>query len=215
MDEETVRRAAADDPVYHILMAKVVSGDRQDSKFQEIQCLRPFCGVRERLAVNEGLLTYIYDQGNTRLFIPDSLRNCIASTLHAGHQRLVSMVRRARQAVYWPGMKGDLQHHRATCKSCDIHSPSLSAEPMVLTPPPDYPFQHTVVDMFQWEGHTYMACVERLTGWLEVAHFPNSGTSSKIQTQLRRYFARCGAHEQISTDGGTNSASAEMENYKN
>lgn len=51
-----MRRAAADDPVYHMLVAKVTSGDWQETRSLEISCLRPFYGTRERLAVNEGLL---------------------------------------------------------------------------------------------------------------------------------------------------------------
>lgn len=106
--------------------------------------------------MNEGLLTYAYNQGITCLVIPDSLKNHIASNLYVDHQGLDSMLRVIRQATYWPDMEGDLQHHRATCKISDNHSLSLPAESMILTPPQGYPFQHTVVKMFQWEGHTYM-----------------------------------------------------------
>ncbi|KAK8372279.1 hypothetical protein O3P69_017362 [Scylla paramamosain] len=64
-----------------------------------------------------------------------------------------------------------------------------------------------------WEGHTYMAYADRLTGWLEVAHFPNGASSYKIQTQLRKYFSRYGAPEHMSMDGGTNLTSAEMDTF--
>ncbi|KAK8390096.1 hypothetical protein O3P69_012967 [Scylla paramamosain] len=65
----------------------------------------------------------------------------------------------------------------------------------------------------QWEGHTYMAYADWLTGWLEVAHFPNGASSYKIQTQLRKYFSRYGAPEHMSMDGGTNLTSAEMDTF--
>ena len=213
MDEETVRRAAADDPVYQLLVAKVLAGDWHPQKAQEIACLRQFYNVRDRLAVANGLLTYTFDQGCVRLLIPDNLRQQVAASLHAGHQGLDSMLRRARHSVYWPGMEGDLQSYRSGCSSCDVHSPSLPAEAMELTPPPDYPFQSTVVDMFQLDGHMYMAYADRLTGWLEVAHFPNGTSSSKLKSQLRRYFARWGAPEQVSMDGGTNLVSDEMTTF--
>lgn len=216
MDKETVRKAAADGPVYQMLLAKVTSGEWEDSKSREIFCLHPFYSVRDRLAVSEGLLTYTYDQGYVHLVIPEGLRSRVASNLPVGHQGLDSMLRKARQTVYWPGMEGDIQHCRVLCESCDVHSPSLPQETMELTPSLDYPFQHTVIGMFQREGHTYMAYADRLTGWLEVPHLPNGATSNKIQARLRRYFTRCGAPEQMSTDGGTNLVSADMEDfYKN
>ncbi|XP_076055162.1 uncharacterized protein LOC143033556 [Oratosquilla oratoria] len=67
--------------------------------------------------------------------------------------------------------------------------------------------------MFQHEGNTYMAYADRLTGWLELTHFPSGATSQRIKTQLRRYFTRWGAPEQLSTDGGTNLASEEMAEF--
>ncbi|KAG0711505.1 Retrovirus-related Pol polyprotein from transposon gypsy [Chionoecetes opilio] len=113
------------------------------------------------------------------------------STKHKKHLvcGLDSMLRRARQSVYWPGMEGDLQHHRNRCQDCENHTPSLPPEPLVITPPPDYPFQQVVADMFQLEGNSYLAYADRLTGWLELAHFPSSTSSSKIITCLRRFFA--------------------------
>ncbi|XP_064089208.1 uncharacterized protein LOC135203410 [Macrobrachium nipponense] len=96
-------------------------------------------------------------------------------------------------------MEGDLQSHRDGCASCDIHAPSQ---------PPEYPFQSTVVDMLQLEGHMYMAYADRLTGWLEVAHFPHGAMSSRIISVLRRT-----SQELISTDGGTNLISEETMSF--
>lgn len=213
LDEETVRRAAEDDPVYQLLLAKVIADDWHPQKSQEIACIRPFYGVRDRLAVAQDLITYTFEQGSIRLVIPECLRLQVAANLHAGHQGLDSMLRRARQSVYWPGMEGDLQNQRSSCPSCETHAPSQPAEALVITPPPDYPFQQTVVDMFQSEGHMYMAYADRLTGWLEVAHFPNGTESSRIKKQLRRYFTRWGVPEKISMDGGTNLVSEEMNEF--
>ncbi|XP_064089962.1 uncharacterized protein LOC135203965 [Macrobrachium nipponense] len=120
------------------------------------------------------------------------------------------MLRRARQSVYWPGIEGDLQHRLAQYTSYDEHAPSLPPEEMIHTPPGEYPFQQVVADMFQIEGNIYMIYADRLTGWLEVAHFPCGAMSNKISNHFRSYFSRWGAPEQISTDGGTNLASEEM-----
>ena len=78
---------------------------------------------------------------------------------------------------------------------------------------PEYPFQSTVADMFQHESYTYMAYADRLTEWLELAHFPSGATSHKIKIHLRRYFTRWGAPEQLSTDGGMNLASEVMAEF--
>ncbi|XP_064080640.1 uncharacterized protein K02A2.6-like [Macrobrachium nipponense] len=210
LDEDCVRSATSNDPVYQLLLARVAAGDWPQQKSQEISFLRPIFGDWDRLAINQDLVTYSVDQGCICLVIPEYLRRQVAANLHAGHQGLNSMLRRARQSVYWPGIEGDLQHRRAQCTSCDEHGPSLPPEEMIHRPPAEYPFQQVVADMFQIEGNLYMVYADRLTGWLEVAHFPCGATSNKISNHLRSYFSRWGAPEQISTDGGTNLASVEM-----
>ncbi|XP_076042081.1 uncharacterized protein LOC143025983 [Oratosquilla oratoria] len=210
LDNAAVVRAAADDPDYQLLVAKVTAGDWHPHRAQELTSLRQYYAVRERLAVSHGLVTYTYDQGAVRLVIPEVLRRRIASNLHAGHQGLDGMLRRARQSVYWPGMEGDLQQHREACATCNTHSPSQAAEPFAFTPTPEYPFQHTVADLFQLDERMYMAYADRLTGWMELAHFPSGATSNKLASVFRQFFHRWGAPVSISTDGGTNLTSEEM-----
>lgn len=178
-------KTASGAPQYQLLLARVAAGDWPQQKSQEVACLRPFFSIWDWLAINQDLVTYSVDQGYTRLVIPEDLRRQVATNLHAGHQGLDSMLRKARQSVYWPGI-GDLQHRHAQCTSCDEHTPSLPPEAMMLTPPAEYPFQQVVADMFQIEGNirVYMVYADKLTGWLEVAHFPNGATSNKISNQF-------------------------------
>ena len=67
---------------------------------------------------------------------PVALRRRIAVNLHAGHQNLDGMLGRVRQAVYWPGMEGDLQYYRNVYATCNANSSSQAAEPFSPTPPP-------------------------------------------------------------------------------
>ena len=213
LDEDMVLQASRDDPVYQLLVARVLAGDWHPQRSQELACLRPFYGIRERLGVSRGLVTYAFDQNHPRLVIPEHLRKQVTAHLHAGHQGIDSMLRRARQAVYWPGIEGDLRHHRASCDACNTHAPSQPPEPLLLTPPPAYPFQQTVMDLFQLEGQDYIVYADRLTGWLEITHLPGGTTSGEIKDVLRHHFTRWGAPEQLSMDGGTNLGSEEMKNF--
>ena len=211
--EEDIQKAASDDQVYQQLIAKVLNNDWHTKKSQEATCLRPFHGVRDRLAVSNNLVIYSYDQGPARLIIPEALRSKVAANFHAGHQGLDSMLRRARQTVYWPGIEGDLNYHRASCDTCNAHAPSQPEEPLILTPAPEYPFQKTAADLGQTNGHNYLIHADRLTGWIELAHLPGDATSKKLMQHFRSYFRKNGAPEEISTDGGTNLVSEDMRNF--
>lgn len=120
---------------------------------------------------------------------------------------------RARQAVYWPGMGGDLQHICDSCDTCNAHAPYQAAEPFIMTPTTEYPFQHTGADLFQFHGQVYLAYADRCTGWLEIAYLPHGSTSHKIMAVFHQYFTRWGAPESISTDGGTNLTSDEVKGF--
>ena len=95
---------------------------------------------------------YIYEQGSIFLVIPDALTQRVAANLHADHQGLHGMLGRARQAVYWLGMEGVLQHHRNACATCNANSPSQVAEFLTLTSRSQYLFQHMVAELFQLRG---------------------------------------------------------------
>ena len=135
LDEDAVTQAAHSDPEYQLLVAKVSNGGWRSSQSQEVSCLRPYYHVIDRLATSRGLVTYVFHRNYLRIVILEELRPQVTERLHAGHQGLDSMLRRARQAVYWPGIEGDLQHHRQTCNTCNMNAPSQPAEPLVLTPP--------------------------------------------------------------------------------
>ena len=160
-------------------------------------------------------MIYAFDQSHLRLVIPENLRQRVATHVHAGHQGIDSMLRRARQTVYWPGIEGDLRYHRSTCGTCNIQAPSQPPETLLLTPPPQYLFQQTVVDICQLEGHAYLVYADRLTGWLEVTHLAEGTVSGAIMDQLRRHFIRWGTPEQLSMDGDTNLVSEDMKAFLN
>ena len=91
VDEAEVRQAAAEDTVYQMLLTKILEDDWHQHMAQEVTCLRPFYGVRGRLAVMQDLITYTFKQGHVRLVVPEALRRQVAENLHAGRQGLDSM----------------------------------------------------------------------------------------------------------------------------
>ena len=55
----------------------------------------------------------------------------------------------------------------------------------------------------------YLAYADRLTGWLELEHFPSGATSSRLSSVFCQYFQRWDAPESVPTDGETNLTSEE------
>ena len=72
---------AAEELDYQLLLAKVTVGDWHPHRAQELACLRQFYGVRHRLAVSQGLMTYTYEQESIRLVIHKAFRQQVAVNL--------------------------------------------------------------------------------------------------------------------------------------
>lgn len=126
LDKDMVLQAAQDDPVCQLLLARVLAGDWHTQRSQGVACFIPYYSVREWLGVARNLVTYTYDQNHPRLAVPENLQQQVAANLHAGHQGIDSMLKRARQTVYWPGIEGDYvtTDRHARC-AIHTHHPSI------------------------------------------------------------------------------------------
>ena len=105
---------------------------------------------------------------NRKMLIPHDLRNAALEGLHAGHQGVTSMLSNARSRFFWPGLDASVRQLRAQCQQCNEEAPSQPEEPLILTPPPEMPFEQTASDLFSLEGHTFLAYADRFSGWVEV-----------------------------------------------
>ena len=212
VDQDAVKEEAAKDPTYQLLQQKVSSDTWVTCHAKEASELKAFFKVRDRLSLVDGLVCYSYDGGALRLVIPAGLQLQVARNLHAAHQGKEGMIRRAREAVYWPGFEADIEFHRLHCNECCMKAPTQPAEPAIMTKPPDYPFQKVVADLFDINGHSYLVYSDRLTGWIKVEQF-RSTSSHVIIPALRKYFSQYGVPEEISIDGGTNLTSSAVRDF--
>ena len=82
-------------------------------------------------------------------------------------------------------------------------APAHPREPLILTPPPEYPFQQICADYLHVSGHQYLTIVDRFSGWLCIFHFsPHNATSTSLINECRQLFSAYGAPEQFCSDGG-------------
>ena len=191
-----IHAAAASDEVHRLLSKTILAGFPSTRHATDPQ-LRDFWSVRDRLSVHNGIILM-----GDRLVIPKSVKQRIINGLHAAHQGVSSMMSRARQSVYWPGMDTDIRSKRYSCHRCNEIAPSQSNEPLVLSPTPDYPFQMICADYFEIALHAYLSIADRFTGWIIVYHFPEHARSEQLIKTCRKIFEAYGIAEEISSDGG-------------
>ena len=129
-------------------------------------------------------------------------RIVILSLLHAAHQGVDRMKARASDAVYWPGMVGDITRTRAECTSCHQITKSNPSQPPMPPADPEFPFQQIAADYFHHMGCYYAVVVDRYSHWPSVyrSQGDKSGSNGLI-SHLRKYFGMYGVLEEIASDG--------------
>lgn len=122
---------------------------------------------------------------SNRIVMPTKLKAEAMETLHRGNAGVNTMRERAKEAMCWPAMTGDITRTREGCKTCCVTAPSQAATPLTPLPVPDYPFQMVLSDYFDWLG---------------VSQQKNCTTKELVST-LRNYIGTFGVMDELTTDG--------------
>ena len=100
-------------------------------------------------------------------------------------------------------MNASIRYTRASCMFCTKIAPYQTKEPINLTQSPDWPFQQIVMDLFYVGNHGYLACADRLTGWLILYYLSHGqANASRLISVCRDIFQSYGASEELSSNGG-------------
>ena len=194
---EALRQAGLNDDEYKMLISTLKKGF-PSTRHQTKPEIRQYFSVRDRLSVKDGIIFL-----DKRLLVPKMFRKAVIKTLHSAHQGGSGMTSRAQTCIYWPRMEQEILNHRANCLSCHTNAPSLTQEPLKLTPSPEWPYQHISADYFKFQCHGYLVIVDNYSGWLNIIHIPpGKETSQRLVDICRDMFMERGVPEILQSDGG-------------
>ena len=104
--------------------------------------LKPFWGHRGVLTVHKGLLLF-----GDRIVVPKACQKETLSRIHSGHLGIQRCKLRTQQSVWWPGVNKEIESMVEQCQICaKLAIPHK--EPMIVSQPPDYPWQKVGSDLF-------------------------------------------------------------------
>ena len=181
--EELRTATAADDMMQQL--TSVIKQGWPESKEQLPKQLIPYFDVRDTLTIQDGIVLK-----GEHLVIPPSMRHDIKQRLHASHLGKDSMLRRAREVIYWPGLTYDVQQLAESCDICQSLSPRQRKETLTPHPRSDTTWQKIGLDLFSIHGRDYLVSVDYLSNFWEVDYLPTTSTSmilTKLKTHLARY----------------------------
>lgn len=110
-------------PMSHSQLSEVVKNTKADPKLQEIlryvkqgwpkysskipEHAKSYYAVRDKLSVYHDLLT-----DGDRIVISSNMRSEVKRKLHEGHMGIVKCRERAKQSVWWPGIRDSVIHRK-------------------------------------------------------------------------------------------------------
>ena len=203
---EELRCATEKDAVMQTLAATIQNG--WPEKVDDVDMsIKVYFDVRDTLTTCDGLILK-----GERLVIPQSMRCTVKERLHSAHLGYDSMMRRARDLVFWPGMKKDIKQLADSCEICLEAKPRNQKETLIQHAPSSEPWEKLGMDLFTIENKNYLVTVDYYSNFWEVDLLPTT-TSKVVIKKLKGHFARYGIPKEIVSDNGPQFSSAEFKDF--
>ena len=107
---------------------------------------------------------------------------------------------RAGTAVWWPGLRRQLEEFVKKCPTC-IKQYVNTAEQAIPSELPDRPWQKVASDLFELKNQHYLLVMDYFSWYVEIAKLSHI-TSPDIVVHLKSMFARHGILDQLLSDNG-------------
>ena len=201
-----IQREIAADPVLQSLIQVILKGwpDRKENVPTE---LHPYFNVRDELTAQDGVLFK-----GLRCLIPINLRPKIRERLYGAHTGIESCLRRAREAVYWPGMTAEIKDHIAKCTVCAAYQKEQPKEPLISHKIPNRPWETIGCDLFHLEDKDYLCTVDYYSSYFEI-DLLKAKTASEVLHTLKIRFSRHGIPNKLVSDNGPPYNSYEFQQF--
>lgn len=200
---EEVKEATSKDPDLQTLM-KIIKEGWPEKKSDVPECIRAYFDIRDTLSEQSDIILK-----GERILIPRALRSEMRKRLHAAHLGYDSMLRRARELLFWPGMARDIKQTADNCEACQQMKPANQQETLRQHDETQVPWMKIGTDLFEINGRTYLVSVDYFSSFIEVDYL-KSTTAEDVITKLQGQFARYGIPSEIVSDQGPQYTSSQF-----
>ena len=202
---KNIQRLTKADEQLQCLKRTVLEG-WPETKQQVEHLIAEYWTFRDEIGVYNGVL-YKGD----RVIIPTALRKELMKRIHASHQGEQACLRRARDALFWPGMSQQIMDTVSSC-SCAEYAPAQPKEPLITPVLPTRPWSIVAQVLYSLEGNDYLITVDAFSGYWEVDEMSQT-TAQAVIHKTKQHFARYGIPDRVYTDNGPQFDSAEYTRF--
>ena len=145
--------------------------------------LHPYWNFRDELTVESGIL-----MKNSKVLIPETLKQKYLKQIHQGHQGIEACRSRAREFVFWVNINSDLKEMVEKCDICQSQQNSTTSVQKYVSEVPPHPWHTLGSDLFYFQRIDFLVVVDYFSKYLIVRKLPSS-TSSAVIKELGMIFS--------------------------
>ena len=158
--------------------------------------LHPYWNYRDELTVESGIL-----MKNSKVLIPETLKQKYLIQIHQGHQGIEACRSRAREFVFWVNINSDLKEMVEKCDICQSQQNSTPIVQNYISEVPPHPWHTLGSDLFYFQRIDFLVVVDYFSKFLIVRKIPSS-TSSAVIKELGMIFSEFGNPQIFRSDNG-------------
>ena len=143
---QTIQNATQEDQSLPELQQYIIQG-WPDTKYGLPSYITPYYDIRDELTVQQGMIL----KGNT-LVVPQAARKFALERIHSSHMGANACIRRAREALYWPGMTSHIRNHVQKCSICRDYDNKQQKEPLLAHEVPPRPWAKVGADLLKFKS---------------------------------------------------------------
>ena len=192
---QRIKQETAKDPVLASLCNLLTSrwpAERKEAPEQ----LRQYWSFRDEISVYDGVAYRSHQD------IVPSLREEMLQKIHKAHQGADSSIRRARESLFWPGMRAEIKEKCLSGGLCTQYVNERPQEPMKSHTIPTRPWSKIGADLFQLNGNNYLLMVDHYSDYIALDSLSGNTTADSVIKAMKRQFVRHGIPDELITDNG-------------
>ena len=121
--------------------------------------------------------------------------------IHTSHLGIEGCLHCAWEALFWPGMSGDIKEHISTCEICQCYHAQQQPQTLLPTEITDRPWQKVGLDRFYFNGQNYMVTMYYYSNFIEVDQLSSTSSQAVIK-KLKTHVSRYGIPDKVVSDNG-------------
>ncbi|XP_058840852.1 uncharacterized protein K02A2.6-like [Topomyia yanbarensis] len=201
-----ITEETSQDPELSQLISTIMNG-WPHNRLEVPEIIRKYWNFRDELSVYEGLVFRAH-----QILVPNTLRQKMLLSIHAGHAGTQGSIRRAKQMLFWIGMYNDITRMVENCSVCEKHQRSTTKHDILGNEIPTLPFEIVGSDLFHFQGRDYILIADSYSGYFDFVELRETSSKS-VMVELKRWFSMFGIPRILYTDNGPQYSSLEFNNF--